>query len=535
MGLKRTNSITVKDRLTSLGLTLAVLLLCLFTLDGFCFWGDDHAAYLNQTIAMAEGRFEEQTILNYQMHPSNMVEEADSGKLVYVWAYSLILLPVYLLAGFDRTGYTSVIFYKLPSVLALAGITAILYLLLRRRLNRKLSVLLALLFGCCGEFFSFLDTLYSDLVFLFFALLCLYLAEGFWSCPKGKKRLMGGLSLGAALWFCIELRFNGAAILFASLVGHILSLWPDRKKMRRADIFTELSPYLSFGLLFILSLLLLPAATGNSSDLEGAGAALFFSNLRYYLGLIRHWLGLLINSLFINPFYSVFRRIADISYESLAPLRDLLSLLALALAGLGIMWAGLKKDQHLSLLVLVYIIVVSMLPYTQGLRYVYPLLPLILLFIGCALQKLWGLIPEKFSKARPIKALCPFIWAVLCFFVLLPRVTDVIDGGEHEPVEISSVAEVYMQNSYSPAAIEVYNFIQQETAQDSTIAFFAPRGLYLNTGRLGVKPGVNGHSMDEADYFLRYLSVGEFEIIPVPKEGFEAVFENEEFILYKRK
>ena len=105
-------------------LALAVLMLCLFSLDGFCFWGDDYAAYINQAIALSEGRFDEQARLNYIMHPSIMVEEAEKGELVYVWGYPLILSLCYALAGFDRTLYTSIALYKLPSVLALAWLAS---------------------------------------------------------------------------------------------------------------------------------------------------------------------------------------------------------------------------------------------------------------------------------------------------------------------------------------------------------------------------------------------------------------------------
>jgi len=47
-----------------------------------------------------------------------------------------------------------------------------------------------------------------------------------------------------------------------------------------------------------------------------------------------------------------------------------------------------------------------------------------------------------------------------------------------------------------------YSYIQSNTDSDSVIAFQKPRVLYLNTGRLAFNLSVNGHSLDEADYYL---------------------------------
>lgn len=517
-----------------LALFMALLLLCFFSLDNFCYWGDDYAAYINEAIAIADGHFDQQAKLNYVMHPSDMVDEAKSGELVYVWGYPLILSLVYAFAGFDRVDYTSIPFYKLPSVLALAGLAALLYAFYRRRMGKGLSFLFALLFCSCGEFFNFLDTLYSDLVFLFFAILALYLGESYTECRDGKKRTALALIFGVVLWFMYEIRFNGVAILFACAAGQLISLLRSRGKPGKRGIIAELLPYIVFGLLMLVSSLILAPATGNSSDMDGAVLTLFVSNLKYYAGLIWHWLGLLINSLFINPLYSILRRLIPLSFEALTPVKNILCALCVLFTVLGMVSNGTAKNGHLSLLIIVYIIFVSLLPYSQGLRYIYPLLPLILLFIGCVLTHIWGLLSQSLRSSRLIKAGAWLILAGLCFFVLLPRISDMRAPRTEERTEISSVADIYMQNAYSPAAIEVYNYIQQNTPEESVIAFFTPRGLYLNTQRLSIKPGANGHSMAEADYYLRYLLMGKYEIFPEPDETFEPVFENDEFILYRR-
>ena len=79
------------DRIIALLLCIAVLFAAASGLDYDCPWGDDYAAYINDGIAIAQGRYAEQTRLNYFMHPSDMPVEAKDGTLVYVWGYPLVL------------------------------------------------------------------------------------------------------------------------------------------------------------------------------------------------------------------------------------------------------------------------------------------------------------------------------------------------------------------------------------------------------------------------------------------------------------
>jgi len=199
---------------------------------------------------------------------------------------------------------------------------------------------------------------------------------------------------------------------------------------------------------------------------------------------------------------------------------------------LGLIFEGKGKNFHLSVLVVVYIITASALPYTQGLRYIYPLLPLILMFVGCTFAKaarLFKKLPHRIYSAGSL------ILALLCcLFIVYPHMSAAYTGDKGVNVleEISSASDIYMQNAYSQDAVELYRYIQENTETDCTIAFFAPRALYLNTQRVAVRPGVNGHSIDEADYYLQYLSVGDYPVDTPPDGGFSRCFENNEFVLY---
>ena len=167
-----------KDWFFALGIFFLVLILAAGQVTtGIPDWGDDHAAYISEGIAIADSRLNEQTEINYFYHPTPLTKEANDGKLVYAWGYPLFQACIYKLVGFDRINYSSVIWYKAPLVLSLAMLGGVLFLFFRRRFNLLISASLALLFCLSGDLFDSVNKLYSDLPFVCFAFLTFLLME----------------------------------------------------------------------------------------------------------------------------------------------------------------------------------------------------------------------------------------------------------------------------------------------------------------------------------------------------------------------
>lgn len=259
---------------------VAIMLLSITCLNNTCYWGDDFAAYISEGIAIADGYFEKQVELNMLMHPSELPDEAQSGTLVYVWGYPLILAMVYKLVGFDRVGFSSIIYYKLPSAIALALLAGIMYLFLRRRFSKLLSSGLAFMFCACYEFRVFINTLYSDVVFLFFVMLSLLLLDMFVNRRRNKLKI--GIILGIILWFTYEIRLNGISILFASVVACIVAYVRDKDIKGWKHILGFASPFIVFFTAKLISEAVLAPATSNTSDISGVTFAAVISNVSSY-------------------------------------------------------------------------------------------------------------------------------------------------------------------------------------------------------------------------------------------------------------
>lgn len=89
-------------------------------------------------------------------------------------------------------------------------------------------------------------------------------------------------------------------------------------------------------------------------------------------------------------------------------------------------------------------------------------------------------------------------------------------------------------DAFSPCARETYNYILANTPSDAVIGFEKPRALYLNTGRVSICTNTNNHSLDDVDYFLTTIEVGEQQLKDEGNGRFEKIFENVEFVLYEK-
>ena len=122
---------------------------------------------------------------------------------------------------------------------------------------------------------------------------------------------------------------------------------------------------------------------------------------------------------------------------------------------------------------------------------------------------------------------------ILCIYILILPIVNHVKAGI---TNLSNWETVEDQDVYSPKAVEMYNYIQVNVSENAVIAFGKPRALYLNTGRLAIRPGQNGHRISDADYYLEYLiSHGEFDIekSEAAATSKERIYENSLFRLYR--
>lgn len=523
-------------------LALVVLIAALCSLYPSCGWGDDFAAYINEGIAIANGTFHELARLNYIMHPSILPEGTD-GELVYVWGYPLMLALVYAVFGYDTVGFSSIIYYKLPSVLCFAAFAAVLYLFLRRRFSAWSSALFTAAYCGAPVFYELINSVYSDVVYMFLCTLALLATEIYFS--RGiKKRLIPGVLLGALLWYAYEVRLNGLALLGVFLLCQSVTLIKDRS-FRREDALIHLAPYLCFLALKLVSerLLLLPP-TLNSGDVSGINFSTTASNALYYIINLADTVRASVNSaIFAFVPRSVLGRLPQGVYDAVFNVSSAVSWLVLALTAVGMITDGIKRNAQLTVYVVGSAIGTCLLPYTQGLRYLFGVMPVLLMFALCGCRALYAFMRKRIRRGvrgenaphRRASVLRGVLTAVLCaaFFAQ----TAALDAQNIRTLRASGGdMHANMSGAYSPDAIAVYKYIRQNTAEDDVIAFHKPRAMYLNTGRVSFSYLYNDRSPLEADWcVLTELFVDYYTNTETPEwfPAFEAVMTSGDLTVMK--
>ncbi|MBQ8217278.1 MAG: hypothetical protein IJZ91_04870 [Oscillospiraceae bacterium] len=525
------------DLLAILFLTVCIGFLAFGHLNNSCQWGDDFAAYINQGIAIAEGTFDEQIRLNYLMHPSFMPDEAVDGELVYVWGYSLLHTLIYKLVGFDRVNFSSIVYYKLPTVIALTLMAGLMYLFLRRRFGVKLSLFTAIMFCTYSGFYTFIDAVISDFVFLFFALLSFYICELFLTAA-GRRKTILALIWGITLWFMYEVRLNGIAVLLICALAHIIRIVSQIRKCgslasflheNKKELIIQLLPYIIFFALRLFSEAIFAPATSNSSDLNDTNLGIIYGNLLNYTVLFKEWYasmwGNLVSALLLfgyTPKNSLL----------LFNVVDILSYISFALCFVGIIFDGIKRNFHYTVFLGAYIFVASMLFYSSGMgmRYIFPTLPIMLMFTGYGFMRVVKLVKLPFKMKKCADFAAVVLTALLCFGFIYPLYSSARDNiaSDYTATKLAD-----SDNAYSPSAIEAYNFVSENIPEDSVIGYFKPRALYLNTQRRAVTlTSMLNHSLDEVDYYLIYKNM---IIDPEPTEDFVAIWENQDFIMMEKQ
>ena len=201
--------------------------------------------------------------------------------------------------------------------------------------------------------------------------------------------------------------------------------------------------------------------------------------------------------------YNIRKYIIEHSVDFLCDLTGLkygyIALLPITLCAIGVIAEGFKLENlHYTLLIIGTYVVLILLPYNQGMRYMYNILPLIVMYL------FYGVLQVSRWISRMLKTPALKRWsrrAALAMIVLLCL-------NACKAIVIHDCQNLYnkriSQNNlvYSEDVVEMYGAIKTFTPEDCTIAFLKPRALYLNTGRKAFNHNVNGHELMDADYYL---------------------------------
>lgn len=501
-----------RDILTALLVFALVLVLGLSILNRGHEWGDDFAGYILQAQALVEGDVQEMARRIAVLHPSvRSFEEGavDDSPLVYVWGLPLVLSLVYRAVGYDAPAGEMIIYYKIPGAIFFAVFAAALFLLYRKRFSYAVSLFLAFMLVSHRQLFGEVNSVMTDIPCLAAACVSLLSAELFFDERHPGKKALLGILLGTAMWYTAVVRLNGITVVLCVLLGHGLALSGRRDTPKPLHLL----PWVVFLALYAVTFMLLPMPNSNTSHMLGLTLNRIKDNLLFYDGQIASF--------------------AENMLPAWVPGRAGLHVLLYVLIAAGLMDRGLRREEfHLAVLMCSTGAALLTLPYVQGLRYMFVILPLMVLFAAygaAAAARLAGRVLRGKRSRRA--ALCIAWGAVLAVSLLRVgdlaqwRIDDLKHGGREQ-----------LYDAYHPASKDIYAYIDGHVEEDAVIAYMKPRLLYLNTGRMSMAAGVNGHHFYDADYLLTLRNfeddVGSI-VWPELREELTLVYENPVYELYR--
>jgi 4-amino-4-deoxy-L-arabinose transferase-like glycosyltransferase len=452
-------------------------------------WGDDFAWYILQAKSVLNGTIDE------FMETSAFTNNESTtyvGPLAYPWGYPLILMPAYALRGIHP------LVLKLPGLFFYAAFLICLYLLMKSRLTQTESLLIVALFAFNPLLIQFLDQILSDIPFLFFSTLSLWLIT-----RDARRGILQNLLIGASIYFLVFIRTTGILLLGCFLILEFFKLLNHRRDWPAVwqIVLDSLIVCSSFVLLWILNSMLFPSGGG--------------SYLSQYAGMTVETVKDFTVRYF-NVYSSFFGGTAGWKYLYYG-------LVAFFLLGIGRRW---KEDLVFILFFSFWMIVHITYPYWQGPRYIFPLLPIFIYFIFQGMGFVVGKLPPKYAQAGR--------WTLYGFWSLI-LVVFLVNSSANVYANLQNDRDI--SGPFDPFSKEVYKYIVEETPAESVVIFFKPRVMKLMTGRNTIM-STECDRMLKGDYLVLSRKVGRNQQIP-PEEmdactlPLNEVLKNNRFVVYE--
>lgn len=485
----------------------AIILILLSTLLAFLIltkdheWGDDWASYLMQAISITNGRTDEFIERNtFTMRASTHFIGPDA----YPWGFPALLVPFTLACG-----PLNVLCLKSINLLFYALFLVVLYILLARRLSKFDSLMLLAVFAFSPLLLKFEDSLLSDITFLFFSTLGLLLIENSilreYDYPGSWRK---NSWLGLVVFLAFFVRTNGILLvptLFLVQAFTWLQTSPRPALDWKRILTVGLLPYYIFGALSVINLLIFPAGEGSHVEhLSSLSFVTLANNLDTYFALPAYFFTDL-----PHP---------EIIFGLLLPFI------------LGGMILNLKQDIHFFLHILLSYGLFIIWPDQQGIRFLFPLLPLLLYFAFRGMQAALPAISGRYTSFGA--------WLPRFFWLVIPAAFAMTSLGMAR--ENLAMGRGPDGNALDPVSLEMFEYIKSSTPTDAVIAFYKPRAMRLFTDRDSFLLDYCDPLPDYTDYIVLRKSRGAVDqIAPADMPGcnssvsFTEVFDNAKFSIYQ--
>lgn len=460
-------------------------------------WGGDFSSYIMQSRSISEGSM--QSFM--EDNTFTVLESSDTiGPTAYPWGFPLLLAPIIHFFGLD------LIILKTINIIFFVLFLLCAFALFSQRLSRKESVLIVMLLAFNPTLLTFHNNILPDIPFLFFSTLSILLIDrilftGSAIPVSATKYTFLGLSIFGAYFT----RMNGLLFLPALLVCQVA-------RSTRRDAWERINPYKAFALhsipYLVFLIFLIPSALVFPSGASSYSTSLKMVTLESIIGNVDYYFRIPFTFFQGTPF----------------PVIIYVATLPFVLIGLII---NLRKDFHIIIYSSLTLILYILWPFQQGIRFI---LPIILFYIYFVFQGVrWSLQHvQQYSKLAHVSNVV-FWCVIIALFLRLSIAT----AGENLSQDRKTAGP------FDQASTEMFDFVKNHTADNSTIIFFKPRVMRMLTGRSSIMINTCA-DLSEGDYYIYHKEMGSrYQVLLENVETcytpikIEPVFDNDKFTVNK--
>jgi hypothetical protein len=385
-----------------------------------------------------------------------------------------------------------------------------LYYLFADRLNPHEIPLLVAIFAFNPAILGFLDNILSDIAYLFFSSLAIYLIDRiFLSKRKIFSSLVDAILLGITIFYAFFIRSTGIMLLATLTICQIIQIFPLHASPKlRIDrsIWVELAPYLVFTCLLV----------GSSMIWE--------QDLTYYLIQLNR-----LNLLLILKHVVLYTLMPSLFWypgRLLSNVNILVTVLLTPLLLLGV-WSRKKTDYPFIVYAGLTTVFYIFWPPLQGLRFIFPVLPFYVYFIY--LGSKWLVLKNFRSRHWSIVNIpSAILVVVILVFFSITLSSGIGNLKNHRQIS----------GPFDSLSAQMFAFVSQYTREDDTFIFFKPRILRLITQRNAFYTE-SCAEFPQADYLILYK---ETDIPTLTREKIyecqninlqNLIFSNQRFDIYR--
>lgn len=496
-------------------LGITTIILCCTLTKGHN-WGDDFAAYIMQAKSITE--FTPRSFIEAN---SFTVENSSYpvGPIAYPWGFPVLLAPFYAVFGPNMIGL------KLLGVFSFLFFLILLWVGFRKYHSPFWLLCLVGIFSLNPIMLSFTDQILSDLPFLLLSTASVLLI-GILIIDKGKfiSQIYDYILLGAIIASAFFIRTNGILLLVTLAITQLIALHLRLRQGKFQDgkylislsrllsdrgvfwigLLINLIPYFSFFCIVLLWEVIMPqGGASHISILRSISIDVIKYNLDYYIDLPTIFLiGV--------PHYYLF-------YFASIPI---------AIAGITRRY---RTDYHIIVYIILTFAINNSLPFHQGLRYLFPILPFYYSFVITGLDIFQGGKTKMERELNKAVRLIPVL-VVLTYFG--------INSVENACVNMIRHRETF-SGPYAVTSQSMFSFIRSNTEKESTIVFFKPRLMRMMTDRRALLI-TKKEDLPRGDYLCLYRTTQvrdqvSLDIVEdlLKRKAALLIYENREFNVYK--